>query len=966
GSIRLNNNNSGGIFFGENGGSSTLTNMGAFQTDGFVNGTLLWAGLETYAPIFFNVTGTTGSLIYGPSSTFYQMVQTESCRLYLNGSTFESSYSLIKTGAGNDLSDGGNIFSSVSNGFLVNNGSGDLVLGTADPDRFLGSIAVYNFTSDNQLRLAESSFGNIISGQMTLNNGTMSLPGTRSIHITRETGSTATINANLSLENNGSSGIYFGENGGESTFNSGAMFGGAGFVDGVLLFKNTVHNSSNTINFLSGTASLIFGPSTEIVNGIDATTPRLFLNGAVMSGTCQFNKTGASDDYSVGSNRFTSSCTATIVNNSNGDLYLGNVLADTVQGILTLNPITNNDIYFAYNSPDNLISGMLNCDINTNGANTPRSIHLATASNATLDLTGTMRFDNNGSQGVFFGENGGNTVFWVDAVLGSQSGFAGGTLEMQNVISNKFATIDFLNSNAALKLGPNMVINEIMTAYAPQLFLNGVTTNANCTFVKLGSSNDLSIGGNVYNNPVILQNEGSGQLNLAGTDDDDYNNLLTIRNNATGNIDLSHTADALIFQNVVLDGFSTTVNGSNSGYAVFSGANNQTIIGTGGFNPQMGRVRMSKSNNDLTLLSPLDIVTEVDFITGRIFTTATNYLQFLDNAQVEPNNISNDSFVHGPVRKVGDDFFPFPVGKGTRYQPCAIDPPANVTDVFTGEYFPANSNALYPHASKVPSLNNISTCDYWIIDRTVGTSDVAVWLSWSSPNCNVMTNLSEVVIARWDGTMWQDHGQANVNGNLTDGYMSTASAVTSFSPFALASLTPNNPLPVELLDLAVEVINNEIVDISWSTSSEKNSDYFLVERTIDGINFEEIGTVAAAGNSEIRLEYQLTDLQPIAGISYYRLTQFDTDGTATAYPLQMAKIETEVLIYPNPIQRGELINVMSSQEQLSYSLFDQTGRILWDKVDQSSRILDLAPGTYFIHIESTNDGTIEVHQVIVK
>jgi hypothetical protein len=110
------------------------------------------------------------------------------------------------------------------------------------------------------------------------------------------------------------------------------------------------------------------------------------------------------------------------------------------------------------------------------------------------------------------------------------------------------------------------------------------------------------------------------------------------------------------------------------------------------------------------------------------------------------------------------------------------------------------------------------------------------------------------------------------------------------------------PLPVELLYAKSELVNRSDVHISWATASEKNNDYFSIERSSDGIVFDEIGTVAGMGNSTSLTEYKFTDKYPIQGMNYYRLRQVDFDGVFSYSGImsQEVQLQEEIQLYPNP------------------------------------------------------------------
>ncbi|MBK5285068.1 MAG: hypothetical protein JJE25_06665 [Bacteroidia bacterium] len=92
-------------------------------------------------------------------------------------------------------------------------------------------------------------------------------------------------------------------------------------------------------------------------------------------------------------------------------------------------------------------------------------------------------------------------------------------------------------------------------------------------------------------------------------------------------------------------------------------------------------------------------------------------------------------------------------------------------------------------------------------------------------------------------------------------------------------ITINNALPVELINFTA-TINSDVCLLNWVTASEINNNYFIVERSFDGIIFSEIGQINGAGNSTTVLNYSFTDEHPYPGISFYRLRQVDFDGTS--------------------------------------------------------------------------------------
>lgn len=107
------------------------------------------------------------------------------------------------------------------------------------------------------------------------------------------------------------------------------------------------------------------------------------------------------------------------------------------------------------------------------------------------------------------------------------------------------------------------------------------------------------------------------------------------------------------------------------------------------------------------------------------------------------------------------------------------------------------------------------------------------------------------------------------------------------------------PLPVELTSF--DCMSNKInMQLNWVTATERNCDYFGIERSSDGNNFEEIGRVEGAGNSNSTKKYTYTDENPLIGINYYRLRQVDISGETTYSHLSTClfqKNKTKINIY---------------------------------------------------------------------
>ena len=330
----------------------------------------------------------------------------------------------------------------------------------------------------------------------------------------------------------------------------------------------------------------------------------------------------------------------------------------------------------------------------------------------------------------------------------------------------------------------------------------------------------------------------------------------------------------------------------------FNGTTAQSINKSSG-NEVFANVIVNKASGSLTLNSPTEIGNNLTLTSGLVNSDATNLLIINDNATA--TGAGNTSHVVGPVRKIGDESFTFPVGKGGIYSPTAIGAPSLTTDHFTAEYFNSDPNVSYNATSKDITIDHVSACEYWMINQTAGSSAVTVNLSWDTRSCGV-TLPSDLLVARWDGAVWKDHGNGGITGNNAAGAVTSSVVISNFSPFTLASRTGNNPLPIELtnFDLSCE---NEKVIANWSTASEVNNNFFTLERSVDGLNFESIAFIKGNGTTIYKNSYSVTDANSIDGISYYQLKQTDFNGQTKTYSIKSVDCEnknSELFIYPNP------------------------------------------------------------------
>ena len=194
--------------------------------------------------------------------------------------------------------------------------------------------------------------------------------------------------------------------------------------------------------------------------------------------------------------------------------------------------------------------------------------------------------------------------------------------------------------------------------------------------------------------------------------------------------------------------------------------------------------------------------------------------------------------------------------------------------------------------------------------------------------------------------------------------------------------TFGTPLPIVLISFTAEV-DKTSVKLEWITESELNNDFFTIERSANALDFEVLGQVPGAGNSNTIREYDYFDDAPLVGTSYYRLKQTDYDGKYEYSGLIAVNYNQDeegiciLSVYPNPCVGTCTINLEDcplADNQVEVELYDTMGKKIVNRITPKNRDQDisfhlnannnLSPGIYIV--KSSASGKSQSSKVIVK
>ena len=205
----------------------------------------------------------------------------------------------------------------------------------------------------------------------------------------------------------------------------------------------------------------------------------------------------------------------------------------------------------------------------------------------------------------------------------------------------------------------------------------------------------------------------------------------------------------------------------------------------------------------------------------------------------------------------------------------------------------------------------------------------------------------------------------DITGTGSFGSCGTLSAVT-FGTTPLINGTNesgNNicgvPLPVKFGFFEGQETTDGVL-LSWSTLTEKNNDFFTIERSHDAYSFESVGITQGEGTSHSQNFYDFTDYEPLSAINYYRLKQTDYNGDFSYSKIIAMNNQTakEVKTFPNPANHSITVKFPNNSDNTnsneSVQLFDYqyvTQKIDLVKVNTNTYTIDvneIATGFYFV------------------
>ncbi len=432
--------------------------------------------------------------------------------------------------------------------------------------------------------------------------------------------------------------------------------------------------------------------------------------------------------------------------------------------------------------------------------------------------------------------------------------------------------------------------------------------------------------------------------------------------------------------NMAVAGAATFTGGASSSTGlkyIFQGAAPQTLTGDFAGTRFINRLEINNTNG-LTLVGNADIQSELVLTAGNI-TPGNNTFTMNSVAVSTPPEGRSTSFVNGKLFKVfaaAGNSFVFPIGTGATLWRSGAVKNVSAAGTWDMEFIGTNADlneVSVTNMTPIAPIVRISSGGYWVVtDGSVPPSGktATIGLSWGiESDVNALQiERQDLRVVQWEPSptsQWSNRGGTNFSaGNTQSRGTFDASLTTSFSRriVTLGSVDVTNPLPVTFTRF-VGRTDNGINVLQWSTASEKNNDYFEIERSVDNAEtFEVIGRIEGKGTSQVLSSYRFDDREAKVGKNYYRLRQVDFDGTFAYHPdlvvltLEFVEDLLDFDAFPNPTT-DQVVNLKifkNNSESVKIRFFDVNGKVCLIEENAFPEVQfkteSLSPGVYIIEV----------------
>ena len=608
--------------------------------------------------------------------------------------------------------------------------------------------------------------------------------------------------------------------------------------------------------------------------------------------------------------------------NTNGDLFLKVSGSTTfiIHGNCNFSRVTGNTVnnYLTFtlmNESKTFIEGLFEFDYKGSGAGESVK-EVIIQDKALLDVIGETRFTNSAGHDFNLGMYGTSQAFLRDSLslrligTGAEAGITLHDTSSLQILSSAY----IFNSSTASDDFAKLRVREESSSLYIQDTVYLESQGAKVKLEAEGTGGTITVGGDINLN--------------ASAKCEAYINIIEEGKIYLGG-DIIRKTD---FGNLIM---------KDEGALIFNGSNPQTIPqsklpNSGTDSLFFGKVILENTSPlPFTLTENLIIHDSLVLTNGNLKSDSTAMVILQDSAIISG---SSTAYVEGPIMKLGTTAgqnLMVPIGTDAVYAPITISeitsPSSEVTMQYYSEPPPFGVEAFEG------GIDNVLDDGYWTVEKNENTGDIDITLTWEDSDDAGIYEVDDLVVVGWNGTEWLNYGQETSGEEGAGGFVTSLYSEPppfGVEAFTIGSASALNALPVELSEFEA-VPESDRVYLKWQTESEINSSHFIVERSIDGIDFKEIESVDSEGSISASTRYFVKDNSPFHGLNYYRLKMVDNDGSYEYSPVEAVYLKDGVsaLVYPNPVRDVLFIQVDEwIDEEVRIEIFDMNANRIFESM----------------------------------
>lgn len=304
----------------------------------------------------------------------------------------------------------------------------------------------------------------------------------------------------------------------------------------------------------------------------------------------------------------------------------------------------------------------------------------------------------------------------------------------------------------------------------------------------------------------------------------------------------------------------------------------------------------------------------------------------------------------------------FPVGTAGRYAPFQLDftTAPSAGGAVSAEFIssaPGNVGLpILDFSNGFVFIDKTAIDGYWKVSSSIasGTFDASVTAN-NFAGVNDHTTLR--LLKRSSSGSWNTPGTAfSTSGSNTSAIAGRSGLSGVDAEYTIGSDQSQNPLPVQLVSFDGRKLNNMTSLLNWKTSSEVNSDRFIVQR-LEGTDWTNRVTVAAKGHSNTMNTYSAQDdIRETSGVLYYRLQQIDFNGDRSFSRIISLSGNVpenrQLVVYPNPASSFIVLRNFTG----SAVIYDSKGTVV--QIVDHEEAVDIAYLPAGLYLIKTADQTV--------